>query len=88
MSKKPVIRKYGRTLATGKFKFISTSLTLTVMFERFMLYKETEGLVKVTIRDYYIHFNYLKEYLGEETNQEDLTLDLFLCYIGYMLHEK
>ena len=64
------------------------SLSLSEMFERFMLYKETEGLTKRTLDDYYTHYNYLMDYVGEDLEAEQLNLDLFRGYIGYMLHDK
>ena len=34
------------------------------MFEWFMNYKQTEGLAKPTIQQYYEHFHYLTDYSG------------------------
>ena len=46
MSKKPVMRKYRRTGISRKTTAADSSLLLSEMFEKFMLYKNTEGLVK------------------------------------------
>jgi integrase/recombinase XerD len=82
-------RLYGRPKIGRGHKEGKEQLTLKDMFERFMLHKETEGLTRTTIRDYYIHFRYFLEYLEvDDVPNEDITLDLFRGYIGFMLHEK
>jgi integrase/recombinase XerD len=82
-------RKYKRGQSSGKStKKILDELTLDEMFEKFMTFKKTEALAKRTISEYYIHFEYLKEFLGEDMTNESITLEDFLGYIGYMLHDK
>jgi len=89
MSKKPDMRKFRRSPSNRiAVKRNGVSLSLSEMFERFMLYKETEGLTKRTLDDYYTHYNYLMDYVGEDLEAEQLNLDLFRGYIGYMLHDK
>ncbi|MFC0273246.1 hypothetical protein ACFFIX_17710 [Metabacillus herbersteinensis] len=89
MSKKPDMRKFRRaSTSRSTLKRNDVTFSLSEMFERFMLYKETEGLTKRTLDDYYTHFNYLMEYLGEDIVAEQLNSDLFRGYIGFMLHDK
>lgn len=83
-----VKRKLGRSVSAAKKKSKPISLTLGEMFERFMLYKKTEGLTKVTINDYYLHYNYLMDFLERDIEKEEITLELFRDYISYMINEK
>lgn len=83
------VRKFTRATSTNnRLKVNSDDLTLSEMFEKFMNYKETEGLTDTTLQDYHKHFRYLKEYTEGDLPKEELTLDLFRGFIGYMLHEK
>lgn len=86
MSKKPVMRKYQRSKIIKPNVTVSSSLS--EMFNRFMLFKKTEGLAKATLSDYYLHFKYLMDYLEEDVPASQCDVDLFRGYIGYMLHEK
>ncbi|GAE24407.1 phage-related integrase/recombinase [Halalkalibacter wakoensis JCM 9140] len=89
MSKKPDMRKFRRSSTSrSTIKKNDMTLSLSEMFERFMLFKETEGLTKRTLDDYYTHYNYLMDYIGEDLVAEQLNLDLFRGYIGFMLHDK
>jgi integrase/recombinase XerD len=63
-------------------------LTLDEMFDKFMTFKKTEALAPRTLSEYYIHFEYLKNFLGEDMTNESITLEDFRGYIGYMLHDK
>jgi integrase/recombinase XerD len=83
-----VKRKLTRSVSSSRRGRQSASLTMAEMFERFMLFKKTEGLTKVTINDYYLHYNYLLEFLERDIEKEEMTIDLFRDYIGYMLNEK
>ncbi|ETI67255.1 tyrosine-type recombinase/integrase [Neobacillus vireti] len=83
------VRKYKRGESTGRnTKKILDALTLDEMFDKFMTFKKTEALAPRTIREYYIHFDYLKEFLGNDLTNEIVTLEDFRGYIGYMLHDK
>ncbi|WP_413299720.1 tyrosine-type recombinase/integrase [Bacillus sp. 1P10SD] len=83
------VRKYKRGQGNGKStKRVLDELTLDEMFGKFMTFKKTEALALRTINEYYIHFEYLKEFLGEDMTSENVTLEDFRGYIGYMLHEK
>jgi integrase/recombinase XerD len=62
--------------------------SLNEMFDRFMSFKKTEGLTQITIRDYYIHFNYLIDFLGRDLENDEITLDVFRDFIDYMVNEK
>ncbi|MED1599660.1 tyrosine-type recombinase/integrase, partial [Alkalihalophilus marmarensis] len=89
MSNKPVLRKYSRTSSKrNQLLKSSNNLTLSEMFERFMSFKETEGLSKRTLNDYHKHFAYLMEYLEDDIEASQINLDLFRGYIGFMLHDK
>lgn len=81
-------RLYSRRMTSVARSKSNGSFTLKEMFDRFMLDKETKGLTRMTIKDYYIHFNYLLTYLESDLNSEDITLDVFRGYVGYMLHKK
>ncbi|MFP7296223.1 hypothetical protein [Neobacillus niacini] len=48
----------------------------------------TEALAPRTIKEYNIHFEYLKEFLAEGITDETLSIEDFRGYIGFMLHEK
>lgn len=82
--------KKGRKGTTTN-RFIPTKrhldLTLTEMFERFMVYKQSEGLSKITIRDYYSHFQWFCDYIGKDLQNEEITTDVFLQYVNYMKNE-
>ncbi|KKK39497.1 integrase [Mesobacillus campisalis] len=67
---------------------IENKLTLFEMFERFMNYKQTEGLAKPTIQQYYEHFRYLSEYSGGDLVNSNIKVEFFREYIGFMLHDK
>lgn len=76
MSKKPDMRKFRRSSTSrSTIKKNDMTLSLSEMFERFMLFKETEGLTKRTLDDYYTHYNYLMDYIGEDLVAEQLNLD-------------
>lgn len=73
-----VIRKTTRKGARSnqslnRVKTVEQKLTLFEMFERFMNYKQTEGLAKPTIQQYYEHFHYLTDFLGGDLNNDEIT---------------
>jgi len=91
MSKNTIktVRKYARSNATKKSINVDiNNLTLTQMFEKFMVYKETEGLTKTTLDGYHINFKYLINFTDGDLPKNEITLDLFRSFIGYMLNEK
>jgi integrase/recombinase XerD len=63
------------------------SLTMSQMFEDFMIIKKGEGLAKRTIDEYYINFGYFKDYIDRELSADEMTTELFLSWITYMLEE-
>jgi Glycosyl hydrolase family 36 C-terminal domain/Phage integrase SAM-like domain len=71
-----------------RFKQTEQKMTLFEMFERFMAFKQTEGLAKPTIQGYYEHFHYLNDFLGGDVPNEEVTVELFRTYIGYMLNDQ
>ncbi|NMD69616.1 tyrosine-type recombinase/integrase [Bacillus sp. DNRA2] len=83
------IRKYKRGQAGKRTtRKVMESFSLFEMFERFMLFKKTEGLASRTINDYYTNFDYFKEFIGEDLSVDVITTELFRDFVGYMLHEK
>lgn len=63
-------------------KNLNADLTLSEMFNRFMLYKETEALTKITLNDYYKHFHYLMEFLDCDLKSEEINLDIFRAVLA------
>jgi integrase/recombinase XerD len=75
---------------TGRIKkdtprITRTNFTLTEMFERFLIFKSSEGLSPRTLEDYETHFNYLINFLEVDISNEDITTDLFIEYRNFML---
>lgn len=82
-------RKYGRGRITKQPVIKETKeFTLTEMFTKFMNYKETEGLTRTTLNDYYLHYEYFMDFTNGDLSHEEITLELFREYIGFMLHDK
>jgi integrase/recombinase XerD len=63
-------------------------LSISEMFEEYMLVKKGEGLAKRTIAEHYKNFTYLKDYLRAEISASEMTTELFMEWITYMLEEK
>ncbi|MEH6991745.1 phage integrase SAM-like domain-containing protein [Neobacillus drentensis] len=63
------------------------SLSMTEMFEEFMLVKKGEGLAKRTIREHYNNFGYFKDYINRELLADEMTTELFMCWITFMREE-
>ena len=86
----PVIRKTNHkgdrnNQSLNRVRLVEQKLTL---FEMFMNYKQTEGLAKPTIQQYYEHFHYLTDYSGGDLSNDKITLEFFREYIGFMLNDK
>ncbi|MDN3014636.1 hypothetical protein PH210_00275 [Paenibacillus sp. BSR1-1] len=79
------VRKLNRVTATKK---VTESFTLVEMFERFLWFKNSEGLAPRTIEEYEIHFKWLCDYLGQDLPKEEITLVVFLGWIDFMRNEK
>jgi integrase/recombinase XerD len=58
------------------------------MFDRFLWFKNSEGLAPRTIEEYQLYFQWLCDYIGEDLSSEEMTLDIFLGWIDYMKNEK
>jgi hypothetical protein len=58
---------------------------MSEMFERFMWFKKSEGLAPRTIEEYQIHFQWLLDYLDGDLSSEEMTLEVFLEWVGFML---
>jgi integrase/recombinase XerD len=69
-------------------KTVEQKFTLKEMFEQFMNYKLTEGLAEPTILAYYENFRYLTDFLDGDLSNEEITVEIFIEYVAYMLHEK
>lgn len=52
-----------------------------------MLIKKGEGLAKRTIKEHYANFRYLKDYLGRELTAEEMSTDIFMGWITFMIEE-
>jgi integrase/recombinase XerD len=63
------------------------TLTITEMFEEFMLVKKGEGLAKRTIQEHYNNFGYFKTYIEKEISADEMTTELFVGWITYMIEE-
>jgi integrase/recombinase XerD len=79
--RKGLTRKYKRGSA------VSPAMTMTEMFEEFMLIKKGEGLAKRTIAEYYENYRYFKDYAGRELSADEMTSEVFAGWITYMLDE-
>ncbi|MDE3838633.1 integrase [Bacillus methanolicus] len=75
-------RRFKREASTS-----TTAYTMTEMFEEFMLIKKGEGLARRTIAEYYENYKYFKNYVGRELSAEEMTTELFVGWIEYMLEE-
>lgn len=84
---KKTVRKYKRGEGIKSIKKVTDNFTLFELFERFMSVKKTEGLATRTIEDYFTNFSYFKNYLAEDLPAEEITIEVFRGFIGYMLHE-
>jgi integrase/recombinase XerD len=62
--------------------------TMEEMINKFMTAKKTEELAPRTLDDYYNNFANLKEFLGEEMTNENVTTEFFDGYLWFMLHDK
>ncbi len=52
------------------------------MLDKFMNYKQTEGLTKPTIQGYYEHFHYLNYFLGGDDSNDEVTVELCLFLLS------
>jgi integrase/recombinase XerD len=78
-SPQKTVRKYSRR-STSRKKLDTNQLTLTTMFERFMIFKETEGLTQITLKDYQKHFQYLLKYTNGDIAADGLLLKSIRTY--------
>lgn len=82
-----------RKMTTRKLKRETKSLssdiplTMTDMFDEFMLVKKGEGLAKRTVEEYYTNYRYLKDYIDKEISADEMTTGLFMGWIEYMLED-
>jgi integrase/recombinase XerD len=80
--RKGLMRKYKRS--TGA---ITSELSMTEMFEEFMLIKKGEGLAKRTVAEYYTNYQYFVDYIGREMTASEMNSELFASWITYMSDE-
>jgi integrase/recombinase XerD len=59
-------------------KKVTESLTMKEMFERFIWFKQSEGLAPRTMEEYHIHFQWLLNYLDKDLSREEITPEVFL----------
>ena len=79
------VRKHGRVSPIRK---VTETFTMSEMFERFMWFKQSEGLAPLTIEEYQIHFHWLLDYLEGDLSREEMTLEVFLEWVDFLLNEK
>lgn len=82
MMRKGLKRRYARSTA------VDIPMTMTEMFENYMLVKKGEGLAKRTIDEHYANYGYLKDYLQAELTAEEMTTELFMGWITHMIEDK
>src|SRR4051812_15868783 len=80
--RKRMIRRLNRGLNESM-----NELTITEMFEEFMLIKKGEGLAKRTVAEYYTNYNYFVDYIGRELSASEMTTEVFAAWITYMIDE-
>ncbi|SDL96700.1 hypothetical protein [Bacillus sp. OK048] len=76
------MRKHGRVASTRK---VTESFTMVEMFERFMWFKNNEGLAPRTIEEYKIHFQWLCNYFQKDLSRVEMTTEAFLDWINFMV---
>lgn len=87
--KQKKVRKYNVGKATSKTMRKASLDTISGLYERFLNYKQTEGMSPRTMKDYQSHFHYLMKFLEEEDiSRKEMTKDLFREYISWMLYEQ
>jgi integrase/recombinase XerD len=79
------IRKHGRV---SPVRNVTETFTMSEMFERFMWFKQSEGLASRTIEEYRVHFQGLLVYLGQDLTREQMTLEVFLEWVDFVLNDK
>jgi integrase/recombinase XerD len=57
------------------------------MFDEFILVKKGEGLAKRTISEHRKHYEYFMNYIGRELTADEMTTELFVGWITWMLEE-
>lgn len=80
--RKGLQRRYKRESA------VNNPLTMTEMFEEYMLVKKGEGLAKRTISEHYTNYGYLIDFLQGELTAEEMTTEVFVEWITHMIEEK
>jgi integrase/recombinase XerD len=81
-------RKYVRSAPKINTNDLISNYSLTEIFERFIAYKKTEGLLRRTIEDYETHFRYLLEFTNGDVPNEQISVELCREYISWMIHER
>lgn len=83
-----------RTYADRSFnRNALVELNMSDLYDRFMSYKRTEGLSRITLRDYDVHYGYFIDFLEEKEGVRDLLhselrLEVFTDYIAYMIDKE
>lgn len=79
--RKTTMRRFARK------KINEIPLTITEMFEEFMLVKKGEGLAKRTLKEHHTHFGYFKDYIKREISADEMTTEMFIGWITFMIEE-
>lgn len=87
-TKNSKVRMYSRAGIHVHSKNSKEEYSIKALFDMFLTDKSIEGLSERTLHDYYVHFDYLIGFLGEEITNSQFSKELFKSYIAYMLHER
>lgn len=79
------VRKYARDLKPTQDG--AEMRTMTAMFEQFMFIKKAEGLAPRTLAEYHTNLDYFMRYTGGDLTPDEMTTELFVGWIEYMLTE-
>ena len=60
-----------------RFKQTEQKINLIEMLDKIMVYKQKEGLAKLTIQGFYEYFHYLNDFLGGNVPNDEVTVDFF-----------
>ncbi|KZE65989.1 integrase [Fictibacillus phosphorivorans] len=80
-------KRKGLRKAPQRYVATREEMSMIEMFESFMAFKQTEGLSKFTLDDYYTHFRWFMEYAQTDVSRSEMTVELFRGYISYMLND-
>jgi integrase/recombinase XerD len=84
-----MVRKLARkvTAETDVRRALET-LTLNEIAERFFTEKRLSGIAPRTLEDYQTHYRYFTEFVGRDLLPEEISKEILLQYIDWMLNER